>query len=176
MNFKSKGEEKFYNLLIHYLPSNEDLKIIYEFPLAKIGCLRNLRTDFMITNKWGQPLCAFEIDGEQHYNDEQIQERDEYKNHFLDQNLIKYYHIPWINGHFRFQDNIELINMATINMEYEEWYYEEEIIPNILYDLWDESKDPLPSLEERKKQEELKRKMFTAYFRERFNVDNNKNS
>lgn len=175
MNFKSKGEEKFYNLLIHYLPSEEDLKIIYEFPLSKIGSLRNLRTDFMITNKWGQPLCAFEIDGEQHYNDEQVKERDKYKDNFLHQNLIEYYHIPWINNHFKFEWNIELFNRATINMKYEEWYYEEEIIPNILYDLWYKSKEQLASLEERKKQDELEHKILAAYFRELFNIDNNQN-
>ena len=165
MNFKSKGEEKFYNLLIQYLPSKEDLKIIYEYPLSKIGCLRNLRVDFMITNKWEQPLCAFEIDGEQHYNDEQVKERDEYKNNFFYQNLIECYHIPWINGHFRFQDNDEFYSMATYSMKYEEWYYEEEVIPNILYDLWYKSKELLPPLEERLKQRKLENKIYAEYLK-----------
>lgn len=172
MNFKSKGEEKFYNLLIHSLPSKEDLKIIYEYPLSILNCPRKLRVDFMIVNKWNQPLCAFEIDGEQHFDNEAVQERDEYKNHFLSQQLIEYYRIPWINGHFKFGYNTELYNMAVFTMKYEEWYYEEEIIPNILYDLWYKSKKPLSSLEERKKQNELEWKIIF----EHFNIDNNQNS
>lgn len=173
MNFKSKGEEKFYNLLIHYLPSTEDLKIIYEYPLSRLKCIRKLQVDFMITNKWNQPLCAFEIDGEQHFDNKIVQERDEYKNNFLSQQLIECYHIPWINNHFKFEWNIELYNRAVFTKQHEEWYYEEEIIPNILYDLWYKSKEPLPSLEERKKQDELERKILAAYFREQFNIDNN---
>ena len=158
MKFKSKGEEKFYDLLTHYLPSKEDLKIIYEYPLSKLGCPRNLRIDFMIVNKWEQPMCAFEIDGEYHFNDENVKERDQYKNDFLDENLIQYYRIPWINNHFKFQDNLKLYNMATYTMKYEEWYYEEEIIPCILHNIWYDSKIKLKPIEERKKEEIRQRK------------------
>jgi len=96
--FKSKGEMIMYEWYIQKYLTSSDLIIHQEAQLNHYGMPRALRADFLICNKWDTPLAIIEVNGPQHYTDEKIKERDEYKKHWCHENCIVYLYGDWNNG------------------------------------------------------------------------------
>ena len=95
--FKSKGEAQMYQQYIKRWLTSKDLIIHQEMPLNRYGMPRALRADFLICNKWDTPLAVIEVNGDQHYTDSIIMERDKYKKDWCHENCILYLYGDW-NG------------------------------------------------------------------------------
>ena len=161
MQFKSKGEEILHKSISYQLRRLPNLKVIREYKLNQLGCPRNLSIDFMIVNKWNQPLLAIECQGLQHFKDADVIRRDEFKQAWLHDNFIKYLPIPWYNNTLWF-------NEAFPSESY--YYYkpelaEEELFRFLLEDYNELAKEKITlTLEERRKnREEWAEKIAEAY-------------
>lgn len=153
----SKGEEIMAEILAKR--NFKNIIVIPQYDLRQLGCTRRFSVDFMLCNKWSQPLCAIEVNGKQHYNDTKVMERDRAKAEFLHNNCIGLVSIPWDNYYgldfnYAFGRNSYSWQIA----EEEEWSY-------LLHDLDEIAAEKIEiSLDERKKNREEAIKEYYKYF------------
>lgn len=94
----SKAEYYCYEIL-YALLDKEYYKIFPHIHMIDIDSssnedIRNRHVDFLITNNWGQPILAIEINGTHHVNSEYIKQRDTLVEKFLYENEIPTLFIP----------------------------------------------------------------------------------
>ena len=164
MNFRSKGEQELYRILEWRLKFLPNLKVQYEYKLNKLGCPRNLSIDFMILNQWDQPLLAIECQGEQHYEDKRVIERDNFKAEWLHDNCIAYLPIPWRDNKLRFE-------IAMQNHWNRPLLAEEEDFRFLLEDLDELAKEKITyPLEERKEFRKQQAEELAKSIKEYYNL------